>query len=474
MFKKRIFIGSANETKDTLAAPIARCLSKKGFRVERWWEVFEGGDLLLPKLMQVARQVDGAVFICKGTDRVWMRDTEHYAPRDNVIFELGLFIQQLGNPKRCIVVTDKDTHLHSDFNGVICLILTEEDITATGEEIAEHFNKLFSEIAAEEEVGEPQVYITETDPDLVRITSSCRIPPEWRVRALFFGTEGAQNWLSLEKRGDHIEEKEKNKMHKQLLTVVKNIKPLDNDNAPIHTFVSLGPGAADADQELIMHLSPRRRAIKYIPVDISEGLVNHAAHTLHAWARVPFGLLCDFEVRTAFIERRLKGRVQHPVLYSLLGNSLGNLDNREMGFMSSIQEVLKKGDYLLLEVATKTSEWELEKDMRFNLNEHSTATRRFYAQGIARHTGEGLQGLVNAYTQVIEVKEGDSDVGAEATSVDYVHKRTGTIIVSLRRYNWDELLTWLSMFNFTIVAESQCFPFEQPTIGIGVVLLKKM
>lgn len=244
-----------------MAAPIARCLSRNGFTVKRWWDIFRAGDLTLDRLIRICREVDGAVFIYKGTDKVWMRNTERDAARDNVIFELGMFVQQLG-PSRCVVVKDSATHLPSDLDGLTYISLTEEDVTTTAEEVSAHFAEQFSSIPYDQVESEPQVFIVEMDPHIVGITSGGNIPSEWHVRALFFGTEGAQKWLAIEKHPDYLAHKAKTGMRKQLLSVVDRIKT--DDNVQIPTFVSLGPGGAAADRELVIHLGPGHRAIKYV------------------------------------------------------------------------------------------------------------------------------------------------------------------------------------------------------------------
>ncbi len=470
MCPKKIFIGSSTETQDALAVPIAEKLSDKDFQVERWWEVFQAGDITFDKLMRVAKKVDGAVFICKGTDRLWMRNTELNAARDNVILELGMFVMQLG-PSRCVVVKDNATHLPTDLNGLTYISL-KNDIQTVAEKVAKHFTELFDGQAEVSDQQEQQAFIIETDPYIVNIISGEKLPYNWHTRALFFGTEGARKWLAIARQPDYLTAKQKAEMRRQLASVVDKIK--SQDGRSILTFVSLGPGSAEADRELVIHLSRRRKSIQYIPVDISEGLLNYAAHALHSCAKVPFSILSDFEERADFIKERLMGRINTPALFSLLGNTLGNLDLYERTFLRQIQnELMESGDYLLLEVAIITPEWELNKDIRYNLSRHTKEMQNFYAQGLARQIGEGSQSIVNAYPQRIMVREGQSDV-EEATSVEYIDSKTRTIIASLRRYDWSSFLSWLRQgeFDFDFVDESS-FTFPEGEIGIGAVLLRK-
>ena len=468
MKRRRIFVGSSGETKDSLAEPIAGLLSENQFIVERWWDAFRAGDITLQRLMCMAKEVDGAVFICKGTDRIWMKKTEVNGARDNVILELGMFVQQLG-PSRCVVIKDNGTHLPSDLDGLTYIPMIG-DTPNVARKVVNHFLQEFNNPLAEDGHVQPEVFIIETDPFVVRIGSRDAIPNEWHSRALFFGTEGAQRWLAMEKQNEYLSNRTKDQMSKQLLNVIRDVAAVEQ--ASIDTFVSLGPGTADVDRRLATALGRGRRKVQYIPVDISEGLLNHACSVLHAHARVPFGILTDFEERGSFIRNRLNGRAQNPLLLALLGNTLGNLDRNEEIFMHEMEMLLRKGDYLLLEVAIYTAEWRLENDIRYDVSQHTKEMRYFYAQGLACHTNEGVHSIVNVYPQRIEVKTGYSDV-PEAKSIDYVDRKTQRVIVSLRRYDWSNLLSWLDDFDFTIVGQPRNFNFDEGGIGAGAVLLRK-
>jgi hypothetical protein len=352
-------------------------------------------------------------------------------------------------------------------HGLTYISLIEGDDTTTAEEIAKHFERKFG-ASPKEENNEPQVYITETDPQLAEISYDGRIPDDWHVRALFFGNEGARNWLSVEKSPEYLSEDDKRRMRAQSLNVIAKIK--DADNVLVPTCISLGPGSAEAERHLVIDLDSKG-TIHYIPVDISEGLLRHAARQLHDCARVTFGILCDLEERTNFIQRRLEGRVQHPILFTLLGNTLGNFDKYEYRFMKRIEGLLKKDDYLLLEVTILTPEWKLEADRRYDLFRQPDAMKRFYAQGLAHHTGTSVESIVSAYTQLIEAQQGGSDVPG-AVSVEYKQKDKSRIIVSNRRYDWGKFLSWLDKFSFSILGHEE-LRLAKGNIGIGTVLLKK-
>lgn len=67
----------------------------------------ENNRQLLATLLERVRQVDFAVVILTGDDVLILKDreTEVRIPRDNCIFELGLFIGAFGKPERCFLLS---------------------------------------------------------------------------------------------------------------------------------------------------------------------------------------------------------------------------------------------------------------------------------------------------------------------------------------------------------------------------------
>jgi len=118
----RIFIASSSE-----GLPEARALQDglrsrlgAGADVRLWTGEFGLSSTYIEALEQQARQADFAIAVFTGDDRVTSRARRQQAPRDNVIFELGLFIGALGRP-RCFVVHRQgvDLKLPSDLLAVV-------------------------------------------------------------------------------------------------------------------------------------------------------------------------------------------------------------------------------------------------------------------------------------------------------------------------------------------------------------------
>jgi hypothetical protein len=116
----RIFIGSSSEGKD-VAQRLAAHLDADGSAETKIWThgVFDLGEHVLDGLIRQAQTSDFAVLVLGADDTVSSRDLVAQAPRDNVIFELGLFIGALGKDRTYMVQPhDLDLKLPSDMAGI--------------------------------------------------------------------------------------------------------------------------------------------------------------------------------------------------------------------------------------------------------------------------------------------------------------------------------------------------------------------
>jgi predicted nucleotide-binding protein len=118
MIGTNIFIGSSSEGLK-IAEQVQYDLHS--FTAPRIWSqgVFGLGTSTLDALLAELRQHDFAVLILSPDDLIVSRDVTRPSPRDNVVFELGLFMGRLG-PKRTFLLYDKsvDLKLLSDLAGI--------------------------------------------------------------------------------------------------------------------------------------------------------------------------------------------------------------------------------------------------------------------------------------------------------------------------------------------------------------------
>ncbi|MBA3542121.1 MAG: nucleotide-binding protein [Deltaproteobacteria bacterium] len=117
MSRPKIFLGSASESRvvaDALEAEL-RTVS----HVERWdLDVFRPGHFTLDELTRTTAEVDFAVFVLGREDQTSSRGTILPSPRDNVVFEAGLFTAAIGRERTFYLVPKEGTKIPSDWNGL--------------------------------------------------------------------------------------------------------------------------------------------------------------------------------------------------------------------------------------------------------------------------------------------------------------------------------------------------------------------
>ena len=113
-----VFIGSSTEGLD-VAREVELQLQRDA--ITTIWKdgVFGLGSGTLESLMKVLEQFDFAVMVLSPDDLIESRNQRYASPRDNVIFELGLFMGRLGR-SRVFIVHEQDANLKlpSDLAGI--------------------------------------------------------------------------------------------------------------------------------------------------------------------------------------------------------------------------------------------------------------------------------------------------------------------------------------------------------------------
>jgi hypothetical protein len=118
MIKPSIFIGSSGEGLK-VAQAIEFQLHQEA-EITIWNEGFFGlGGNTLETLVNALERFDFAVLVLTSDDLVVSREMPSHCPRDNVMFELGLFMGRLGRSRTFIVCTsDAHIKLPTDLAGV--------------------------------------------------------------------------------------------------------------------------------------------------------------------------------------------------------------------------------------------------------------------------------------------------------------------------------------------------------------------
>jgi hypothetical protein len=116
MDRPTIFIGSSSE-----GCSVARAI-KEQFDAEAdvdvWNEdVFQLNSSFLESLLRAVNLYDFAVLVFTPDDTTTSRGDIQQTPRDNVLFEHGLFLGRLG-PKRAFIICEEQVKVPSDFAGI--------------------------------------------------------------------------------------------------------------------------------------------------------------------------------------------------------------------------------------------------------------------------------------------------------------------------------------------------------------------
>jgi hypothetical protein len=133
--KPVVFVGSSAEAKNIAAA--IEVNMHHDYSIKVWTAgVFEPSSYPLADLEKQAGVTSFGIFVFERDDVVEMRGAKHDVTRDNVVFELGLFLGRLGR-ENCFIVVPKNRsklHLPSDLDGYAPLVyddaLAETDLQA--------------------------------------------------------------------------------------------------------------------------------------------------------------------------------------------------------------------------------------------------------------------------------------------------------------------------------------------------------
>jgi CRP/FNR family cyclic AMP-dependent transcriptional regulator len=141
--KVRVFVISSVE-----ALPVARAIQSAfeydPFTVVVWTDgVFKIANYTLQSLEDEIDQSDFAIAIAHPDDKVESRDAPWPQPRDNVIFELGLFMGRLGRARAILMEPrDEKVKLPSDLAGITTIPYRYDPEGDTGALLAPACNRL--------------------------------------------------------------------------------------------------------------------------------------------------------------------------------------------------------------------------------------------------------------------------------------------------------------------------------------------
>jgi len=116
MEKPSLFIGSSTEGLDIARG--VRSLLADDAEITLWNEgFFSLGSTFIETLVNELPRFDFAVLALTPDDLINSRDSEDFGPRDNIVFELGLFTAGLGR-SRTFIVRPRSLKMPTDLSGV--------------------------------------------------------------------------------------------------------------------------------------------------------------------------------------------------------------------------------------------------------------------------------------------------------------------------------------------------------------------
>jgi hypothetical protein len=121
---KDVFLAYSTKGRGT-ANDIQKFLSARGVSVLDWEMHFAPGATILDELVEASRSCLGAIMLLTKDDN-FLGDENYAAPRDNVIFEMGLFMEGKGR-ERVLVVREEGAKMPADIGGGIYLSLKDRN-----------------------------------------------------------------------------------------------------------------------------------------------------------------------------------------------------------------------------------------------------------------------------------------------------------------------------------------------------------
>lgn len=384
MTKPLIFIGSSTESR-SIANALQESLSDEldAFVWSQW-----GFDLsrdAVDSLERTLAESDFAAFIFAPDDDLVIRGQQTAVVRDNVLFELGLFMGGLGRDRTFIVRPTSIEEAYRVATDLLGLTAATYDATAlrgTPDELRRALLTAANQIrAATQRLGfrerpsranvrridgvlerggtsiaalaDGAIFVAdkryEYPSNLRRFLKSGEIAPS---KYLYWTPQGSSHWLELCRHESYRYHRNSLKLLRDnVKALVENI--LKSTGTAEVDFVSVGSGDGVKDNILLRQLKAKLGAtgfIYYYPVDISDTLIVEAVRNAfgRGLTRNRFrvkALIADFvklEQLQAFYEERPAKNV-----FSVLGNTIGNADEDEL--MGSIADAMLDGDLLLME-----------------------------------------------------------------------------------------------------------------------------
>lgn len=443
--RKKIFVASSEEGKD-VAKVLGASLEAVGFQITYWFRDWGQGVTNIDALERHANQVFGAVFILTEDDEAVVRGTKCNIPRDNVVFEFGLFFGKLGR-NRAVAVLQNKAKTPTDFTG-----LSHEKFDRDVLKFPQTVRHLVEQRDLSERLSffpkSPAKDIPIFTDDSINQILLESFPKRWADRRLYVGLRGAKHWLSM--ADAEITKAHSSSTHWRNV-LVKQYKGIAGLISDFSFFISLGPGDASIDEKLLIEATLLNPYISYIPVDINYFLVRQSIERLSGNVHIPFGLTVDFEEQLQFIFAKVsRGGPDSRVVLALIGNTVANLDKGEATFFQKLWNHLRAGDAVILDACFMGAEWSPQTDSRLKISSYERPYREFLAVYESWSEVDAISTIADEFERryFIDSRDGSDVPGSKVIEVRKKGERT--VIARLTRFNMEEMKQWLTGIGFKV------------------------
>lgn len=142
--KPVIFIGSSKEGEE-VGRKIFNYLKKKDGLVPKFWfeDIFRCSKTTIEDLVKLTDEVDVAILICTPDDFIKSRGQKKRAPRDNIIFEIALFMGAITRERTLVAAPAKqEIKFPTDLLGLTILPYQHRDLLPLNRKIIKIINEL--------------------------------------------------------------------------------------------------------------------------------------------------------------------------------------------------------------------------------------------------------------------------------------------------------------------------------------------
>jgi hypothetical protein len=306
------------------------------------------------------------------------------------------------------------------------------------------------------------------DNQLLRYSlSQSPVPLDWSSRSLYIGDDGKRNWMG-------VLQEENYPLHRQHSYSLETNRLAALEKVCPRTMVSLGPGDGQHDIELVRALKVKQTEMVYIPVEICQGLLELAIANLQDHVDIPVGLLCDFEADQPMLHDALAQHAHRPILFSLLGGTLGNLDLGESHFFARMRKLMQPCDTFLLDVPLAGPAWTAHEDPRMDKTKFTEGFKRLLAGGL-KHRDPGLRAETGLgwFDERIECLVSDQPSIAGSKIISVRDRITGGVLLRFCRYHWSSVRRWFQTEGFEVGFAESSLSSPEDKFGMGVILLAK-